>query len=77
VKPGQYHTFRNASESEDMQILIELPRMGGNVGMFEEKFLRNSFSYEMDCKRDGNVGEPSPWQMILFMWDAEVFLAFP
>ncbi|CUS15540.1 unnamed protein product [Tuber aestivum] len=77
VQPGQYHTFRNASESEDLQILIELPRLGGNVGMFEEKFLRNSFSYGMDCKRDGNVGEPSPWQMLLFLWDAEIFLAFP
>ena len=77
VKPGQYHTFRNASESEDLQILIELPRLGGNVGLFEEKFLRNSFSYGLDCKRDGNVGEPSLWQMLLFLWDAEIFLAFP
>jgi hypothetical protein len=77
VQPGQYHTFRNASESEDLQILIELLRLDGNVGMFEEKFLRNSFSYGLDCKRDGNVGEPSPWQMMLFLWDAGTFLAFP
>lgn len=77
VKPGQYHTFRNASESEDVQLLVELPRLGGNVGMFEEKFVRNSFSYGLDCKRDENVGETSPWQMLLFMWDADIFLALP
>ncbi|KAG0643860.1 hypothetical protein HOY80DRAFT_879474 [Tuber brumale] len=76
VQPGQYHTFRNASETEDLQILIELPRLKG-VGMLEEKFLRNSFSYSLDCKRDGNVGKPSPWQMMLFLWDADTFLAFP
>ncbi|RPA92831.1 hypothetical protein L873DRAFT_1708235, partial [Choiromyces venosus 120613-1] len=77
VQVGEYHNFRNASDSEDLQILIEFPRVEGrDAAMMEEKFFRNYYSYAIDA-RSGGKGEPSPWQMMLFMWDAEMFLAFP
>jgi hypothetical protein len=72
IRPWQYHTFRNASSEEDLQVMISLaPGEGGS----DERFFRNIHSYLADCKREGK--NPSFIQLLLFFYYGETFLALP
>ncbi|KAL7265971.1 hypothetical protein RUND412_011498 [Rhizina undulata] len=70
VDPEDYHYFINASSQESLQVVFSaFPANGGA----DEKFFRNIFSYQDDCRK--RQASPSLPQMLLFMYDSDTCLA--
>ncbi|KAH8924714.1 hypothetical protein BT69DRAFT_55366 [Atractiella rhizophila] len=66
------HTFWNDSPEEDMVVDIWVdPEENG----FDERFLRNLYSYFQDCEQ--SIVQPSLFQVLLFLHSADVLLADP
>ncbi|KAI9930979.1 hypothetical protein ASPWEDRAFT_34502 [Aspergillus wentii DTO 134E9] len=67
-----FHTFCNASESEEMVVELVLEPKWRNR---DEAFFRNAQSYRDDCRKAG-VPRSLP-QVLLFNWAGGVVLALP
>lgn len=72
VKPGNYHRFENATETQDLIVDIHLaPESYEN----EQQFFRNFFGYLDDCKTANR--DPSIFQLLVFLHSADTPLAVP
>ena len=69
---GDYHTFSNASASEDLVVDVQL---SPDNRLRDERFFRNAYGYLEDVTRAGKA--PSPFQALLFLWSADIIPALP
>ncbi|KAM0788919.1 hypothetical protein ACM66B_002998 [Microbotryomycetes sp. NB124-2] len=71
IPPFKNHTFWNASDSEELDVHITV-RGGENPG-FDETFVRNFYGYLSSVTMQGK--SPSLFQMLVFLYNADVVLA--
>ena len=72
IPAGHYHRFKNASDTEELVIDIQL---SPEAYEDEQRFFRNFFGYLEDCRK-GRV-EPSLFQLLVFLHAADTPLAVP
>ena len=84
IKAGQYHTFVNSSETEELVVQVDLSpshghwQQGLSSPLFmsmDEKFFRNWYCYFDDCDKAGV--EPSLFQLMLWLWIFECYIVLP
>jgi len=72
VKPGVYHNFDIDPNSEEDLVFVVC---GEPEDGLTEKFFRNFFGYLEDCSQNNIT--PSPFQLWLFLYNTETFVALP
>jgi hypothetical protein len=72
VPEGQFHCFKNALSERSLVVDVRLePSLPS-----DEVFFRNAYSYVEDCRQVGS-GLPNPFQIALFLYEAEAIPALP
>ena len=72
VEAGQYHTFTNPSQTEELEILTGLDPAERER---DEAFFRNLYGYLDDCEK-AKIS-PSLCQILLWLWTFDCYLALP
>ena len=72
IRPGIYHTFKNGSPDTDLVVCAGLDPQERER---DEAFFRNLYCYLDDCRKAGM--SPSPFQMCLWLYCFDCYLALP